>query len=77
MLAAGAAHSSAVTADGVVLTWRSMDPALSSQEVGGPLAGKQVVAVSAGEAYRNACPAFLVQRSCKCLLCFVRIKDAS
>ena len=49
MIAAGAAHSSAVTRDGVVLAWRSMDPALQPQEVGGPLAGKSVTAISAGE----------------------------
>ena len=48
MIAAGAAHSSAVTRDGVVLAWRSMDPVLRPQEVGGPLAGKNVVAISAG-----------------------------
>ena len=48
MIAAGAAHSSAVTQDGVVLAWRSMDPVLRPQEVGGPLAGKTVVAISAG-----------------------------
>ena len=50
MVAAGAAHSSAVTRDGVVLAWRSMDPALHPQEVGGALAGKSVTAISAGEA---------------------------
>lgn len=49
LIAAGAAHSSAVTSDGVVLTWRSMDPSLRPQEVGGLLAGKEVTAVSAGE----------------------------
>lgn len=48
LIAAGAAHSSAVTAEGAVLTWRSMDPALASQEVGGALSGKRVVAISAG-----------------------------
>lgn len=48
VIAAGAAHSSAVTRDGVVLAWRSMDPALRPQEVGGPLAGKKVVSISAG-----------------------------
>ena len=49
IIAAGAAHSSAVTRDGVVLAWRSMDPVLQPQEVGGPLAGKSVTAISAGE----------------------------
>lgn len=49
LIAAGAAHSSAVTRDGAVLAWRSMDPALHPQEVGGPLAGKSVTAISAGE----------------------------
>lgn len=50
---AGAAHSSALTNDGVVLTWRSADPALLAQEVGGALSGKRVIAVSAGK-YRTA-----------------------
>ena len=47
-VAAGAAHSSALTEGGVVLAWRSADPALAVQEVGGRLAGKRVVAISAG-----------------------------
>lgn len=50
---AGAAHSSALTSTGVVLTWRSADPALLVQEVGGLLAGRRIVAVSAGK-YRTA-----------------------
>lgn len=48
-ICAGAAHSSALTSAGVVLTWRSADPALQVQEVGGTLAGKRVVSVAAGE----------------------------
>ena len=47
-VAAGAAHSAALTAGGAVLAWRSADPALAVQEVGGRLAGKRVVALSAG-----------------------------
>ena len=39
--------------DGVVLSWRSADPELVVQEVGGPIAGKTVVDVSAGK-YRTA-----------------------
>lgn len=50
---AGAAHSSALTATGVVLTWRSADPALVVQEIGGGLAGKRVVSIAAGK-YRTA-----------------------
>lgn len=45
---AGAAHTSVLTATGVVLCWRSADPALAVQEVGGGLAGKRVVSISAG-----------------------------
>ena len=52
-IAAGAAHSSALTSNGVVLTWRSADPALQVQEVGGALAGKHIVSISAGK-YRTA-----------------------
>lgn len=47
-ITAGAAHSSALTGSGVVLCWRSADPALQVQEVGGALAGKRVVAIAAG-----------------------------
>lgn len=47
-IAAGAAHSSVVTRDGIVLSWRSMDPTLTSQEVGDSLAGRHVVSISAG-----------------------------
>ena len=42
-----------VEQDGVVLAWRSADPELVAQEVGGPIAGKTVVDVSAGK-YRTA-----------------------
>ena len=56
MIAAGAAHSSAVTSDGVVLTWRSMDPALRPQEVSGPLAGAKVVSISAGKVHAPKLP---------------------
>lgn len=48
-LCAGAAHTTVLTRTGVVLTWRSADPALVVQEVGGALAGKRVVSISAGE----------------------------
>ena len=47
-IAAGAAHSSALTQDGIVMTWRSMDPTLTPTPVGDALAGKTVVKVSAG-----------------------------
>ena len=47
-ICAGAAHSAALTASGVVLCWRSADPALQVQEVGGALAGKRVVSIAAG-----------------------------
>lgn len=52
-ICAGAAHSSALTSTGVVLSWRSADPALQVQEIGGALAGKRVVSISAGK-YRTA-----------------------
>ncbi len=52
-ICAGAAHSSALTRTGVVLSWRSADPALIVQEVCGELAGKCVVSLSAGK-YRTA-----------------------
>lgn len=52
-ICAGAAHSSALTSTGVVLTWRSADPALQVQEIGGNLAGKKVVSIAAGK-YRTA-----------------------
>ncbi|KAL4535240.1 hypothetical protein Ndes2437A_g05967 [Nannochloris sp. 'desiccata'] len=52
-ICAGAAHSTALTGTGVVLSWRSADPALIVQEVGGELAGKRVVSLSAGK-YRTA-----------------------
>jgi inhibitor of Bruton tyrosine kinase len=47
-VAAGAAHSCALTRGGVVLAWRSWDPALAVREVGGVLAGRKVVDVAAG-----------------------------
>ena len=50
---AGAAHSAVLTGAGVVLCWRSADPALQLQEVLGPLAGRRVVSISAGK-YRTA-----------------------
>lgn len=52
-ICAGAAHSTALTRTGVVLAWRSADPALLVQEVGGELAAKRVVSLSAGK-YRTA-----------------------
>ena len=45
----GAAHSACLDESGAVLAWRSADPGLHVQEVGGPLAGKRVVSISAGE----------------------------
>ncbi len=45
---AGAAHSACVDSDGGVLAWRSADPGLHVQQVGGALEGRRVVAVSAG-----------------------------
>eukprot|EP00889_Picochlorum_renovo_P008563 jgi/Picre1/35593/NNA_003054.t1 len=52
-ICAGAAHSSALTSAGVVLTWRSADPHCQVQEIKGPLAGLKVVSISAGK-YRTA-----------------------
>lgn len=48
-IAAGAAHSLVLTADGVVLAWRSTDPALKAAEVGGALTGRRAVAIAAGK----------------------------
>ena len=47
-IAAGAAHSCCLTRLGVVLAWRSWDPALAVQEVCGSLAGKRVISIAAG-----------------------------
>ena len=52
-ICAGAAHSSALTATGIVLTWRSADPYCQVQEIGGALSGQKVVSISAGK-YRTA-----------------------
>ena len=49
MCCTGAAHSACLDEFGAVLAWRSADPGLHVQEVGGPLAGKRVVSISAGE----------------------------
>lgn len=48
-ICAGAAHSAVLTSTGVVLCWRSADPALQVQEVGGALAGKRAVSIAAGQ----------------------------
>lgn len=45
---AGAAHSACLDQSGAVLAWRSADPGLHVQEVGGALDGKRVVHISAG-----------------------------
>ncbi|EIE21610.1 RCC1/BLIP-II [Coccomyxa subellipsoidea C-169] len=50
---AGAAHSACLDQSGAVLAWRSADPRLHVQEVGGDLAGKRVVHIAAGK-YRTA-----------------------
>lgn len=50
-ICAGAAHSSLLTEDGIVMTWRSMDPTLTPQEVGDALGGKFVSHISAGEIF--------------------------
>ena len=52
-ICAGAAHTSALTTTGVVLTWRSADPHCQVQELVGSLAGERVVDISAGK-YRTA-----------------------
>ena len=48
-IAAGVAHSCCLTRLGVVLAWRSWDPALAVQEVSGSLTGKHVVSIAAGD----------------------------
>ncbi|KIY92498.1 hypothetical protein MNEG_15465, partial [Monoraphidium neglectum] len=56
-VAAGAAHSCAVTRDGVLLAWRSGGGAagqLAVHEVGGALAGRRVAAVSCGKTRTTA-----------------------
>ena len=45
---AGAAHSACLDQSGAVLAWRSADPCLHVQEVGGAMAGKRVVHIAAG-----------------------------
>ncbi|KAK9908199.1 hypothetical protein WJX75_004163 [Coccomyxa subellipsoidea] len=50
---AGAAHSACLDQSGAVLAWRSADPCLHVQEVGGAMAGKRVVHIAAGK-YRTA-----------------------
>lgn len=52
-ICAGAAHSSVLTATGIVLTWRSADPHCQIQEIGGILSGQRIVSISAGK-YRTA-----------------------
>ncbi|KAK9837376.1 hypothetical protein WJX84_002537, partial [Apatococcus fuscideae] len=52
-IAAGTAHTSCLTAGGTVMAWRSPDPVLAVQEVGGLLKGKHIVSISAGK-YRTA-----------------------
>lgn len=46
---AGAAHSACLDKSGAVLAWRSADPGMHVQEVGGALAGKRAVHISAGQ----------------------------
>ena len=48
-VAAGAAHTSCLTSGGTVMAWRSPDPVLAVQEVGGLLQGKRVISIAAGE----------------------------
>lgn len=48
-IAAGAAHTSMLTSTGVVLTYRSEDPAMEAQEVEGLLGGVCVVKIAAGK----------------------------
>ena len=67
-IAAGAAHSSALTATGVVLSWRSADPALQVQEVGGALAGRCVISISAGAWGCCCCCCWLLMRVADCHL---------
>lgn len=50
MIAAGAAHTSAITDRGVALSWCSAHPQTGACEVGGQLSGKRAVAISAGDA---------------------------
>lgn len=45
---AGAAHSACLDQSGAVLAWRSADPRLHVQEVGGAMAGKRIVHIAAG-----------------------------
>lgn len=70
-ICAGAAHSSALTRAGVVLSWRSADPALQLQEVGGSLAGKRIVSISAGASPdwgAGACVQQAAQQGCCAVL---------
>ena len=62
-IAAGAAHSCCLTRLGVVLAWRSWDPALAVQEVSGSLTGKRVVSIAAGKTTQST----LYPCACCCL----------
>lgn len=42
--------------EGVLLAWRSADPVLQVQEVGGALAGRIVVSIAAGSSPRSSDP---------------------
>ena len=53
-IAAGAAHSVAVTSTGALLAWRSTDPAARVEPVGGSLAGRRVVSAAAGKYWTAA-----------------------
>lgn len=61
----GAAHSACLDESGAVLAWRSADPGLHVQEVGGPLAGKRVVSISAGDALHPPEPFRVLHTSVK------------
>lgn len=69
-IAAGAAHSSVLTATGSVLTWTSWEPATSATLVGGPLLWRKVSAIAAGMDNPVSCATSgappLMHRLCAC-----------
>lgn len=68
-IAAGVAHSCCLTRLGVVLAWRSWDPALAVQEVSGSLTGKHVVSIAAGDLILIPCTLLTYAAAPKVLRC--------
>lgn len=74
-IAAGAAHSSVLTATGSVLTWTSWEPASPATLVGGALSWRKVSAIAAGahdarggHGWRGLCMHY-VYEGFACIMC--------